>query len=65
MRTVKRGSYEPQSKPSEQARRAGILGAALSGEVEAQLRALRFVRNLTPASIDQVIADVRSGKVKL
>ena len=33
--------------------------------VDAQLRALRFVRNLSRSQIDRVIADVESGKVKI
>lgn len=33
--------------------------------VDAQIRALQFVRNLTPRTIERVIADVRSGKVRI
>jgi hypothetical protein len=32
---------------------------------EAQVRAVQFVRNLTPVSIDRVTGDLRDGKVHL
>lgn len=33
--------------------------------IDAQVRALQFVRNLTPNAIERVINDLRSGKARL
>lgn len=46
--------------------KAGLRGGATQEPpASAQIRALRFVRNLTPQGIDKVIADVEAGRVKL